>query len=87
LFLDHSKTNQVNNLKLHYKETHLNRELADRDEYRVPIKIQVSAHPLWLQINLGSGFPMYVGPIIQILSRVSHKFIENGTKTYKGPAL
>jgi hypothetical protein len=30
---------------------------------------------------------MYIGPMIQILSRVQHKFIENGTNLYKGPAV
>lgn len=79
--------NQINNLKVDFPETHLNKQLPDRDEYRVPIKIKVSTQPLWLQLILGNGFPMYIGPMIQVLSRVQHKSIENGTNLYKGPAL
>ena len=66
---------------------HLNKQLPDREEWRVPIKIKVSAQPLWLQVNLMNGFPMHVGPMIQILSRVTHRFIEKESIIYKGPAV
>lgn len=62
------------------------KDLPDRQEWRVPIILKISAQPLYIKVILTQGFPA-LGPQIQIMSRVSHKSIEDGTYYYKGPAL
>jgi hypothetical protein len=51
------------------------KELPDRQEWKVPIKINVSTQPLYLKVILPDGFPVIM-PQIQIMSRVTHQYIE-----------
>ena len=62
---------QTNNVKNEFPEMELVKEFPDRQEWRVPIKLQVSSQPLFLKVILGQGFPM-IAPQVQVMSRVTH---------------
>lgn len=57
---------------------------ADREDYKVPIKVKGST--LWLKLILGDGFPV-ISPQIQVMSNVSHQSIQEQTYLYTGPAM
>jgi ubiquitin-protein ligase len=57
-----------------------------KEEFKVPIKIQVSKTPLIIKLEVPGGFP-HQPPTIQVMARVLHKEIDPVTKFYIGQAL
>ena len=59
---------------------------GDLQEWRVPMPLACSASGLYLRVTVSASFPM-IAPGIQILARVTHASVEEGTYNYKGPAI
>jgi len=60
--------------------------MPQASEYRVPIKLPVSESHLYIKLVIFNDFPR-VNPVIQVMSKVSHRNIEDLTYNYIGPAI
>jgi len=77
---------QINNVMKAFPGTELARKDASRQEYKVPIKLNVSKQPLYIKVILGQGFPSICAQVV-VMARVTHSYVESGTYNYRGPAL
>ena len=73
-------------LKNDYPDTQYIKEGQHGQEYRVGLKLSVSASPLYIKITIGPQYP-YTRPIIAVMSRVSHPYIDSATYSYNGPSI